>query len=65
MDINAAVKLIENNLGGEFARLYQEFYKDKTNEEILVSVRELLSEVVGPEMADEQVNNLKNEQKNN
>lgn len=53
--INAACQLIADNLGQTTAEQYREFYKNKDRDTIIVSVHELLSELVGPENAKKQM----------
>lgn len=53
--INSACQLIADNLGKTIAEQYKEFYKDKDRDTIVVSVHELLSELVGPENAKKQM----------
>lgn len=50
-----ALKLIKDNLGEETSRLYKDFYSDKSDDEVFTSVKELLSEINGAEMAKQQV----------
>lgn len=53
--INAAFQLIADNLGETTAEQYREFYKNKDRDTIVISVSELLSELVGPENAKKQM----------
>lgn len=49
--IDEACRLIGLHIGEKIALLYRDFYKDKDKETILISVEELLSEVVGDSRA--------------
>ena len=53
-----AVKIIAYNFGQTTARMYGEFYKDKSENVVLVSVKELLIEAVGERKAQEEVTGL-------
>ena len=46
-----AIRLINVYLGEVSANAYAKFYKDKSDEVILMSVKELLSEVLGNKKA--------------
>ena len=53
--VGAACQLIADNLGQTTAEQYKEFYKNKDRDTIVVSVSELLTELVGPENAKKQM----------
>jgi len=48
-------KLISKNFGKSMSKYYEEFYADKDSETILLSCRELLTELVGQKNADKQL----------
>lgn len=49
----AATQAIEQYLGSYASGLYKEYYKDKPVATVKLSLRELLSEVIGENRADE------------
>ena len=53
-----AVVLISWALGDTTAKLYKEFYMDKSKEEVVDSVGELLTESLGEQKAKEKLNAL-------
>jgi hypothetical protein len=53
--LKKACDLISVNLGELTSSYYKEFYKDKDEAFILSSLRELLTELVGPANADKQL----------
>lgn len=53
-----AVELISDNFGDSTAKLYEEFYHDKDEKDIRSSVKELLTELVGPKNAQKQLKGL-------
>jgi len=46
-----ALAALTTYLGDSTARLYRQFYADKSDDVILISVRELLTEYIGDEKA--------------
>jgi hypothetical protein len=56
--INSACKLITDNLGATTAGQYRKFYQDKSEEVIKISIRELLTELVGPENMKKQIEGI-------
>jgi hypothetical protein len=58
--IEQACKIIQINLGQTTAEMYEKFYETKAEQEILLSVRELLIEIVGPQNAQDQLHELFN-----
>lgn len=56
--IKKAGQIILENFGEISANYYQEFYKTRTREEILLSLNELLQELVGPVNAKKQLRDL-------
>lgn len=50
-----AVSLIEMHLGSMTAKMYKDFYGKKSSNDVIVSVKELLSEVIGPEKAEKEI----------
>ena len=48
-----AVELIKNYMGNETAKLYAGFYQDQEEENVLMSVSELLTEYIGSSQAKE------------
>ena len=56
--IKKAVELISDNFGESTAKLYEEFYRDKEEKDIRSSVKELLTELVGPKNAQKQIKGL-------
>ena len=46
------VQVIDDYMGAVAARMYDDFYKDKDDEHILISVRELLIEYFGDSPAN-------------
>jgi hypothetical protein len=59
--INQACSIIRQNLGETTAEMYKKFYETKGEHEILLSVQELLIEIVGPVNADTQLKPLFNQ----
>ena len=59
--INQACRIIRQNLGETTAEMYKKFYKTKGEHDILLSVRELLIEIVGPANAEVQLKPLFNQ----
>lgn len=53
--IDNACQLIADNLGQTTADQYRAFYKNKDRDTIIISVSELLTEMVGPENARKQM----------
>ena len=58
--VNKACELISSNLGEMTAEYYREFYRNKSPDLILVSLKELLLELVGPKSTEKQIEELKN-----
>ena len=58
--IEQACRIIQVNLGKTTAEMYEKFYATKAEQEILLSVRELLIEIVGPQNAQDQLRGLFN-----
>jgi len=56
--IDKAVKILSDNLGQNTAMLYKNFYSNKNNKEILLSINELLVELVGSNNAKKQMQKL-------
>lgn len=56
----AAIEIISENFGSYTAKLYQEYYMDKSPQQIYESVQELLNEVVGPTKTAEILKKLNN-----
>lgn len=54
-----AVQLISENFGESTAKLYDDYYSGKSDKEIKTSVKELLTELVGPKNAKKQLKGLK------
>ena len=48
-------KILSRNFGNAITDNYLDFYKDKSEDEIIASCRELLSELVGPKNAAKQM----------
>ena len=58
--IKEACKIISNNLGDITAGYYREFYRDKNPDVIVMSLSEILEEIVGSQNAEKQVQKIKN-----
>lgn len=54
-----ACEIISSNLGEMTAGYYREFYKNKSPDLILSSLNELLLELVGPQNAQKQIEEVK------
>lgn len=52
-------ELIGQNFGHSIIEQYKEFYKGKPDEIIFISIESLLTELVGPEVAKEQLISIK------
>ena len=50
-----AVQLISDNFGETTARMYSEFYADKDGDTIIISVKEMLVELLGEKKAQEKL----------
>lgn len=50
-----AISLISENFGESTAKLYKEYYQNKELNEIKLSIKELLTELVGPKNAKKQL----------
>jgi hypothetical protein len=50
-----AISLIIDNLGETMGSYYEKYYQDKSDKEILLSLKELLSETVGTQNAQRQL----------
>lgn len=57
--ISKACEVISSNLGEMTAGYYREFYKNKSPDIILSSLNELLLELVGPQNAEKQIEEVK------
>ena len=58
--IKYGVQLISLHLGDMTGDLYREFYKNKNNGIIITSLREILSEVIGPAKAEYEMKKILN-----
>ncbi len=56
--IQKSFEIISRNLGPVTAGYYKKFYLEKEESEILASMQELLSEVLGPKNAKKQMKEL-------
>lgn len=56
--IDEACKIISDNLGEYTARMYRKFYAGKSQDIILSSLNQLLTELIGPMGAQKQINKL-------
>lgn len=56
--INSVLKIITNNLGETTADCYRRFYEDKSDQEIRISIKALLTELVGPANAKKQLSKI-------
>lgn len=56
--LNKAVKIVKDNFGEYTANMYENTFINKSENEIIVIVREILTEFVGPENAAKQIEEL-------
>lgn len=56
--INQIYQILAINFGESTAKMYRKYYNDKDNNTILISAKELLADLVGPENAAKQLQNL-------
>ena len=56
--IDEACLIISNNLGQEIAGKYKKYYDNKNEKTILMSINQLLTELVGAENAQKQLQEL-------
>lgn len=57
--LDEACKIVYLNYGNHAAQLYKAGLKDKAEKEILSSLEESLTELVGPEQAEEQLKEIR------
>ena len=58
--LNQICEIIGKNLGYSIVEPYRDFYKDKTDDIIFLSVETLLTELVGPKTAKKELVDIKN-----
>jgi len=63
--IDQACLIIRENIGEQTAEMYRRFYNKQEPGAILLSLKELLSELVGPDNANRQLASLRALNKNN
>lgn len=63
--LDEACKIVYLNFGNETAQLYKAGLKDKAEKEILASLEKSLNELVGPEHAQQQIEEMKAKYNNN
>jgi hypothetical protein len=54
-----AVNIIASYFGANTAGLYKEYYKDKNEDLVIISLRELLTEIVGVDKAENVLKDIK------
>lgn len=54
-----AVEVISDNFGESTAKLYEEYYQTKSDKEIKTSLKELITELVGPTNAKKQLKDIR------
>lgn len=57
--LESALKIISDNLGDYTAQLYKDFYNSQEPEIIIISVSELMTDMLGAQNADKIVQELK------
>lgn len=55
-----SLAMITKHFGQNIAELYEKNFKDKSDEEVLATVKELLEEYLGEEQAQKEMNQLNN-----
>lgn len=63
--LDEACKVVYLNFGHETAQLYKAGLKDKAEKEIIASLENSLNELVGPEHASQQIEEMKEKFNNN